>query len=53
MGKAASFVLGFAAGVAAIGALSFYVFEHCDYSFENDDSNDVTSDEIADDKDSE
>lgn len=53
MEKAASFVLGIAAGVAAIGALSFFVFEHCDYSFENDDSDDVASDEITDDKDSE
>ena len=45
MNKPVSFLLGIAAGVAAIGALAFYIDEHFNISSDTDDADEISVDD--------
>ena len=45
MNKPVSFLLGIAAGVAAIGALAFYIDEHFNIGSDSDDADEISVDD--------
>lgn len=53
MNKPVSFLLGVVAGVAAIGALAFYIDEHFNIGSDSDDADEISVDDDTDTKDTE
>ena len=45
MNKPVSFLLGIAAGVAAIGALAFYIDEHFNIGSDSDEADEISVDD--------
>ena len=45
MNKTVSFLLGVVAGVAAIGALAFYIDEHFNIGSDSDDADEISVDD--------